>query len=289
MQLGIVRRLTRLATTDGFLCIAAMDHPENYVALFDKDISRVPHETVVRSKLELATELARHASGLLLDPVWSLGQAIATRTLPGTVGLIVPIEQLRYTPQGFDLETRLRPKWTPEKIAAIGADGVKLYLSYRADIADVAAEQRKLVADLASACRAQQLPLIVEPIWYPLPGEDPTEPAVRRQRAAAIVSSAAEFGLLGVDVLKVQFPDRWSLRRNAPPRQRPRATWTPGSTCRGCCSARAPGSTTSRCRWRSPRGRGPAATSPGGRCGATRWATCPRSNAGAAWPGQGSG
>jgi tagatose-1,6-bisphosphate aldolase len=206
MQLGIVRRLTRLATTDGFLCIAAMDHPENYVALFDKDISRVPHETVVRSKLELATELARHASGLLLDPVWSLGQAIATRTLPGTVGLIVPIEQLRYTPQGFDLETRLRPKWTPEKIAAIGADGVKLYLSYRADIADVAAEQRKLVADLASACRAQQLPLIVEPIWYPLPGEDPTEPAVRRQRAAAIVSSAAEFGLLGVDVLKVQFP-----------------------------------------------------------------------------------
>jgi tagatose 1,6-diphosphate aldolase len=206
MQLGTVRRLTRLATTDGFLCIAAMDHPENYVELFDKDISRVPHETVVRSKLELATELARHASGLLMDPVWSLGQAIATRTLPGTVGVVAPIEKLSYGPQGFGLETVLRPKWTAEKIAKLGADGVKLYLSYRAELADVAAEQRKLVADLVSTCRALQLPLIVEPIWYPLSGEDPTEPAVRRQRAAGIVAAAAEFCLLGVDVLKVQFP-----------------------------------------------------------------------------------
>ncbi|MBX6356145.1 MAG: hypothetical protein IRZ05_09875, partial [Micromonosporaceae bacterium] len=206
MQLGTVRRLTRLATTDGFLCIAAMDHPENYVELFDKDVSRVPHETVVRSKLELAAELARHASGLLLDPVWSLGPAIATRTLPGTVGLVAPIEQLTYTGSGFALDTRLRPKWTPEKIAKLGVDGIKLYLSYRADLPEVAAEQRKLVADLVSTCRTLQMPLIVEPIWYPLPGEDPAESAVQRQRAAAIVAAAAEFSLLGVDVLKVQFP-----------------------------------------------------------------------------------
>jgi tagatose 1,6-diphosphate aldolase len=206
MQLGTVRRLTRLATTDGFLCIAALDHPENYVELFDKDISRVPHETVVRSKLELTTELARHASGLLLDPVWSLAQAVATRTLPGTVGVLAPIEKLSYTPAGFGLDTALRPKWTAEKIAKIGADGVKLYLSYRAEVADVAAEQRKLVADLVSTCRGLQLPLVVEPIWYPLPGEDPTEPGVRRRRAAGIVATAAEFALLGVDVLKLQFP-----------------------------------------------------------------------------------
>jgi tagatose 1,6-diphosphate aldolase len=206
MQLGTVRRLARLATTDGFLCIAAVDHPENYVELFDKDISRVPHETVTRSKLELAAELARHASGLLLDPVWSLGQAIATRTLPGAVGVLAPIEKLSYTPEGFGLATELRPKWTAEKISKLGADGIKLYLFYRAEVADVAAEQRKLVADLASTCRGLQMPLVVEPIWYPLPGEDPTEPDVRRRRAAGIVASAAEFAMLGVDVLKLQFP-----------------------------------------------------------------------------------
>ena len=208
-RLGTVRRLTRLATHDGFFCIAALDHPENYLALFDSDVGRVPYETVVASKLELATELSRHASGLLLDPVWSLGQAIATGTLPGSVGVLAPIELLRYAPGttvGWDLETRLRPGWTPEKVAKLGADGVKLILFYRAELADVAAQQRKLVADLASACRQAQLPLVIEPIWYPLDDEDPTDPSVGRRRAEGIVASAAEFTLLGVDVLKMQFP-----------------------------------------------------------------------------------
>jgi tagatose-1,6-bisphosphate aldolase len=205
VDLGIVRRLSRLATDDGFFDIAALDHPENYLALLDPDITRVSYETVVESKLELGAELARHASGLLLDPVYALGQAIATRTLPRDVGLVAPIEVLTYRPDappGWDTATRLRPKWTPEKMAKLGVDGVKLILFYRADLADTAAEQRKLVADLAAECRAWQLPLIVEPIWYPLPGE---EPAVN-QRADAIVASAAEFTLLGVDVLKMQYP-----------------------------------------------------------------------------------
>jgi tagatose-1,6-bisphosphate aldolase len=208
-RLGTVRRLTRLATHDGFFCIAALDHPENYLALFDKDVARVPYETVVRSKLELTAELSRHASGLLLDPVWSLGQAIATGTLPGSVGVLAPIELLTYAPQtpvGWDPETRLRPAWTPEKVAKLGADGVKLILFYRAERADVAAQQCKLVAELASACRQAQLPLVIEPIWYPVDGEDPSDPSVRHSRAAAIVASAAEFALLGVDVLKMQFP-----------------------------------------------------------------------------------
>lgn len=208
-RLGIVRRLARLATHDGFFCIAALDHPENYLALFDRDVTRVPYATVVGSKLELTAELSRHASGLLLDPVWSLGQAIATGVLPGSVGVLAPVELLTYaprTPVGWELETRLRPDWTPQKIAKIGADGVKLILFYRAELADVAAQQRKLVAELAAACRQAQLPLVIEPIWYPMEGDDPSDPSVARGRAAAIVASAAEFALLGVDVLKVQFP-----------------------------------------------------------------------------------
>jgi tagatose-1,6-bisphosphate aldolase len=205
-RLGTVRRLTRLASEDGFFLIAAIDHPENYLELFDKDISRVPHETVVASKLELVAELSRHASALLVDPMWSLGQAIATRALPGSVGLVAPIEQLGYTPGGWRLETKLRPDWTLEKIAKIGADGVKLFVFYRTELDEIAAGQRKLVADLVASCRELQLPLIVEPIWYPLEGEDLAEPAMRGRRADAIVAAAAEFANLGADILKVQFP-----------------------------------------------------------------------------------
>jgi tagatose-1,6-bisphosphate aldolase len=207
-RLGMIRRLSRLADQDGFFCVAAIDHPENYLELIDNDNSRVPHETVVASKLELVAELSRHASALLLDPMWSLGQAVATRALPGSVGLVAPIEQLAYIPGGWGLETRLRPGWTLEKIAKIGADGVKLFLFYRAELDEVASQQRKLVADVAASCQDLQLPLIVEPIWYPLDGEDPADPAVRRHRVDAIVAAAGEFAGLGADILKVQFPGR---------------------------------------------------------------------------------
>jgi len=205
-RLGVVRRLSRLATPDGFFCIAAIDHPENYLELFDADIDNVSDETVVRSKLELVGELSRHASALLLDPMWSLGQAVATRALPGSVGLIAPIEYLRYRPGGWGLDTELRSEWTPAKIAALGADAVKLFLFYRAERDEAVAAQRKLVADLVSSCRAAHLPLVVEPIWYPVDGEDPADAAVQRQRSTAIVAAAAEFALLGADILKVQFP-----------------------------------------------------------------------------------
>jgi tagatose-1,6-bisphosphate aldolase len=215
-RLGTTRRLARLASEDGFFLIAALDHPENYLALFDADVSRVPYPTVVASKLELVATLSRHASGLLLDPVWSLGQAIATGTLPGTVGVLAPIELLTYAPAvppGWDTATRLRPAWTPQKMARLGVDGVKLILFYRADLQEVATGQRKVVADLAAACREQQLPLVIEPIWYPLAGEDPTAPGTERRRTHAIVAAASEFALLGADILKVQFPG--SLRSAA--------------------------------------------------------------------------
>jgi tagatose-1,6-bisphosphate aldolase len=208
-RLGTVRRLARLASDDGFFLVAALDHPENYLALFDQHVERVPYEVVVRSKLELAGHLSRYASALLLDPVWSLGQAVATGTLPGSVGVIAALDMLRYTPDtppGWDPATRLRPGWTPEKAAKLGADGVKLVVIYRADRDELAARQRKLVAELVASCRAVQLPLVIEPIWYPLAGEDPADPAVARRRAGAIVASAAEFAVLGADILKVQFP-----------------------------------------------------------------------------------
>jgi tagatose-1,6-bisphosphate aldolase len=208
-RLGTVRRLARLASDDGFFLIPALDHPENYLALFDSDVARVPYDVVVGSKLALAAYLSRYASALLLDPVWSLGQAVATGALPGSVGLLAALDLLRYTPDtppGWDPATRLRPGWTPEKAARLGADGVKLVVFYRADLDEPAARQRKLVAELVASCRAPQMPLVIEPVWYPLAGEDSADPAVARRRAGAIVASAAEFAVLGADILKVQFP-----------------------------------------------------------------------------------
>ena len=35
---GKLRRLQRISDTDGFIRVAAIDHPENYLALFDPDL-----------------------------------------------------------------------------------------------------------------------------------------------------------------------------------------------------------------------------------------------------------
>src|SRR5450756_721603 len=44
------------------------------------------------------------------------------------------------------------------------------------------------------------LPLILEPIWFPLPGEDPSSASWRSRRAQGIVSSAIEANQLGIDL-----------------------------------------------------------------------------------------
>src|SRR3954451_15704178 len=123
--LGTMRRLSRMTDRSGHLRVAAIDHPENYLALFDRDISTVSFAEVVESKLELVSAMADHASALLLDPVWSLGQGILTGAVPPGVGIISAIEQLSYQPEssptGWGAELALKPDWPVAKISAIGA------------------------------------------------------------------------------------------------------------------------------------------------------------------------
>jgi tagatose-1,6-bisphosphate aldolase len=208
--LGKIRRMTRMADDSGFIRVAAIDHPENYLALFDKDVTSVGFAEVVESKAELVAAMADHASALLLDPIWSLGQGILSGIVPGRTGIISGIEKLSYAPSGsytgWDTALAVRPHWPISKVAAIGADGAKIVVFYRPELADVTAEQLRLISDLVRECAEAEMPLIVEPIWYPLPGEDVKDPAVAANRVATIVESATTFADLGVDVMKVEFP-----------------------------------------------------------------------------------
>jgi tagatose 1,6-diphosphate aldolase len=62
------------------------------------------------------------------------------------------------------------------------------------------------VRDLAAECAELSLPLVVEPIWYPLPGEDPASEEWKARRVRGILASAIEATGAGVDLLKVEFP-----------------------------------------------------------------------------------
>ena len=205
-RLGKLRRLQRISDAAGYVRVAAIDHPENYLALFDEDVEAVGFEEVVESKLELIEGMAAHCTAVLVDPVWSFGQGVYTWAVPGSVGLISGLERLAYSPAGFGTETVVRPAWTVDRLARLGADAAKLVVFYREERDEVSAGQRDLVARLAAECDEAELPLVVEPLWYPLGDEDPSDPAVRAMRVEATVRSAGTFARLGADVMKVEFP-----------------------------------------------------------------------------------
>lgn len=207
-RLGKLRRLQRISDGDGFVRVAAIDHPENYLALFDDDLSQVPFDEVVESKLELVAGMAAHCSAVLVDPVWSFGQGVLTGAVPGDVGLISGLERLYWSESGFATPTEVREHWTVAALSRLGADAAKLVVFYRDELSDVAAAQHDLVRTIAAECDELEVPLVVEPLWYALPGEDAADPALARERVQATIRSAATFAELGADVMKVEFPGR---------------------------------------------------------------------------------
>ncbi len=202
---GKIRSFQRVTTADGFFLICALDHLSDFQALLDPDPTTVDHRRTVAGKIELIRALAPEVSAFLLDAEYGLAQAIASRALPGSVGLMASIENEDYEIPPGARRTRLREGWSVRQAKMIGADVLKLLWFFRPD-ADAADHQRDVVRSLADQCAELSLPLVVEPIWYPLPGEERGSAAWQRRRVDGIIESAAEAASLGSDMLKVEFP-----------------------------------------------------------------------------------
>jgi tagatose 1,6-diphosphate aldolase len=202
---GKIRSFQRVTTTDGFFLICALDHLSDFQALLDPDPNTVDHHHTVAAKIELIRALAPDVSAFLLDAEFGLAQAIAARAVPGGVGLMASIENEDYQIPPGARRTRLREGWSARRAKLIGADVLKLLWFFRPD-SETAEHQRSVVRHLVDQCAKLSLPLVVEPIWYQLPGEDPASEAWQHRRVAGIIESAAEAATLGVDMLKVEFP-----------------------------------------------------------------------------------
>jgi tagatose-1,6-bisphosphate aldolase len=202
---GKLRSLQRVTSADGFFLICALDHLSDFQELLDADVSRVTYQQTGEAKIELIRSLASECSAFLLDARFGLAQAIASRALPGSVGLMASIEDEDYKPASAARKTRFREHWSPRQMKMLGIDVCKLLWFYRPD-SEVASHQRQVVRDLVAECSELSLPLVVEPIWQKLDGEDPTSAAWQERRIKGIIESAIEANALGVDMLKVEFP-----------------------------------------------------------------------------------
>ena len=202
---GKLRSFQRVTSSDGYFLICALDHLSDFQELLDSDVSRVTYQQTGQTKNELIRTLANQCSAFLLDARYGLAQAIASRALPGSLGLMASVEDEDYKPTTATRTTRFRENWGTRQMKMLGVDVCKLLWFFRPD-SSVADHQREVVRGLVEECAALSLPLVVEPIWYSLEGEDSKSEAWRERRVEGIIESAREASALGTDMLKVEFP-----------------------------------------------------------------------------------
>lgn len=203
---GVVRSLRRIADREGFVLVCAIDHLAEFEVLLGP-VGSVPYADIVAAKASVVRAVSSEVSAVLLDPDFGIGHLLVSGAVPPTVGLVASFEAENYEFPDGPRGSILRPGWTPAVAAAAGADMLKFLWFYRPDLdAEVAEAQRRLLTETYEQCRTAGIPLVVEPIWYPVHGEDPSSPEWQRSRVAGIVRSAVEAEQLGCDMLKIEFP-----------------------------------------------------------------------------------
>src|SRR5258708_17035131 len=130
---GKLRSFQRVTSPDGYFLICALDHLSDFQELLDSDLSRVTYQQTGEVKNQLIRTLADQCSAFLLDARFGLAQAIASRALPGSVGLMASIEDEDYKPATANRKTRFRENWSTKQMKMLGADVWKLLLFFRPD------------------------------------------------------------------------------------------------------------------------------------------------------------
>lgn len=206
---GKLRSLQRTMSDQGFFEICALDHQRALKTMLagGGDPETISFEQVVALKDRVLRAVAPSVSGTLTDARYGGPVLVATGALGRDSGYMLEVGD-----EGYDIppgarRTRLRAGWSMEKIKLAGGDVAKLLWFYRPDAnPDIAEHQREVLRSLVADSARWSLPLVVEPIYYPLIGEDTKDPAWKAARVRGIVDSAVVADELGADLLKLEFP-----------------------------------------------------------------------------------
>jgi tagatose 1,6-diphosphate aldolase len=204
--------LRRLADHAGRFKMLAVDQrpPIKQLIAERRGVDDAPYDDVCAVKAMLADELAGHCSAVLLDPHYAYPAAV--HLVSPTKGLLLTLEDSRFTEDEGGRRSNSIGEWSVEKIKRAGGDAVKLLAWYRPDAsAAVREHQQEYVAGIGDACRRFDIPFVFELLVYPLLGasghttdyvEDPGK------RAEDVLMSVAAFAgpEYGVDLYKLESP-----------------------------------------------------------------------------------
>jgi tagatose 1,6-diphosphate aldolase len=207
ISVGKLRGLQQLADDDGFLTMCAIDHRGSLQkALNPANPKAVSYQDMVDFKIDLCRAAAPFASAVLLDPVYGAAPAVAAGVLPGHTGLLVSLEKSGYAGQTTARISSLLPGWGVKKARRMGASAVKLLVYFRPDLKETAARQLDLVASLAETCRKEDIPLLVEPLSYPVESDKADSRKFAAMKPELVIETARQITALPIDVLKAEFP-----------------------------------------------------------------------------------
>ena len=201
--LGARRGIAACASARGTFAVLALDHRQNLrKELRPDDPDSVTYDEMVEFKQAVVRALAPVATGTLLDPEIGAAQSIADGSLPASAGLLVAIEATGYEGPPTARVSRVLDGWSVAKAKRMGASAAKLLVYYHPEAAN-AADQERLVADVAAECRAADLALFVEPLSYSLVEGERLAGEARR---VVVVETARRLTAIGGDILKAEFP-----------------------------------------------------------------------------------
>ncbi|MCY3576050.1 MAG: DUF2090 domain-containing protein [bacterium] len=184
-------------THNGQFAVLAIDHRDSLRSvLAPDDPDSVTSDAIVGLKRDLVAGLAAGATGVMLEPEYSIPQLL-DGTLPPGVGFTAALEAQGYMADPEAAPVALLEGWSVQAAADCGAAAAKLLVLYRPDRPHAAA-QEQAAAGILAECRRVGIPLLVEPLFYGL-----DDPSVRPQ---IVLETVDRFAPMGVDVLKLPFP-----------------------------------------------------------------------------------
>lgn len=182
----------------GIFRVLAVDHRDSLRLFLEPTAPEtVPNELLTSIKSDLVRAVSPFATGVMLEPEYSIPQLIDDGSLADGVGFLAALESQGYLGDPGAGPTTILAGWSVEQAAAAGASAAKLLLPYHPD-QPLAAAQRAVAAEVLAECRRVGLPLVLEPLFYGV--HDATE------RASVVLTTVEHFADTGADLLKLPFP-----------------------------------------------------------------------------------
>jgi tagatose-1,6-bisphosphate aldolase len=190
--------IAAISDSTGSLRVLAIDHRDSMRRFLPPDApeSVLPSD-ITQLKLDIVSALISDASGVMLEPEFSIPQVLDAGLVPPTVGVIAALEAQGYLDDPASTITSVLDGWSPLQAREAGAAMVKLLLPYRPG-SPTAAAQEQVAREVLDESHDAGIDVVLEPLLW---GEG--SPGVH---AELVVDTVRRFAPMSPGVLKLPFP-----------------------------------------------------------------------------------